>query len=76
MSFFVEGQTVDAYLAVDAGRKVAVDVVLVDAVVDDVPLVLAGNLQDAVVCRAVDAVLGLLLDDEVVLLVNGDRTEG
>ena len=70
----VEGQAVDADLAVDAWLMV--NEVLVDAVVDNVPLVLAGQLQDGVVGRAVDLVLGLLLDDHVVLLVEGDGAEG
>ena len=58
----------------DAG--VAVHEVLVDAVIDDVPLILAGNLQDAVVRRAVNLVLGLLLNHQVVLFVNIDGAEG
>ena len=44
--------------------------------VDDVPLVLAGNLEDAVMGRAVDAVLGLLPDDHITLLIDGDGAEG
>ena len=51
---------------------------LVDAVVDDVPVValLRGQLQDAVVRRAIDALLGALLYDAVVLLIDGDGAEG
>ena len=59
----------------DAWGKVAVDEVLVDAVVDDVPLVAAGNLQDGVVGRAEDAVFGLLADDQIVFRVDVDGAE-
>lgn len=58
----------------DAG--VLVQEVLVDAVVDDVPLITAGNLEHAVVGGAVDAVLGLLTDDQIVLRVDADGAEG
>ena len=40
----VEGQAIDAHLAVDAGLMV--EEVLVDAVIDDVPLVLAGRSEE------------------------------
>jgi hypothetical protein len=74
MSLLVERQTVDAYLAMDAG--VLFDEVLVDAVIDDIPLVLAGDLEHTVMRCAVDFVLGFLLDDQVVLLIDGDGAEG
>ena len=73
-ALLIEGQLVDAHLAMDA--RILMEVMLVNAMIDNVPLVLARNLQHGVMSCAVDAVLGLLLDDEVVLLVNGDRTEG
>ena len=59
-----ELHAVDTGLAVPAGTLVAGDVVLVDAVVYDVPLVLAGNLQYAVVGRTVDLLLGALDEDD------------
>jgi hypothetical protein len=74
MSLLVERQTVDAHLAMDA--RILIQEVLVDAMVDDVPLILAGNLEHRVVGCAVDLVLRLLLDDEVVVLVDSDRSEG
>ena len=70
----VEGQAIDAHLAVDAGLMV--EEVIVDAVIDDVPVVLAGYLEHRVVGRAVDAILGTLTDDHVVVLVDGDGAEG
>ena len=56
----VELEAVDAYFAVDAG--LVVEVLLVDAVVDDVPLVTAGHLDDGVVGGAVDALGGILAE--------------
>ena len=76
VAFLVEGQAVDAHLAVDAGREASVDEILVDAVVDDVPFVATWNLENAVMRRAENVVLGLLLDDHVVLLIDGDGIEG
>ena len=74
MPLLVERQAVDAHFAVDA--RLAVDEVLVDAVVNDVPLILARNLEDGVMGCAVNLVFRLLLDDQVVLLIDGNRTEG
>jgi hypothetical protein len=60
----VELHLVDAGLAVPAGTFAPIDIVLVDAVVYDVPLVFARNLQYAVVCRAIDFLLGALDEDD------------
>ena len=73
-SLLVERHTVYTYLAMDAW--LVVNEVLVDAVINDVPLVLARNLEHRVMGSAVDLVLGLLLDNHVVVLVDRDRTEG
>ena len=73
-SLLVERHAVDTYLAVDA--RLVMNEVLVDAVIDDVPLVLARNLEHRVVGSAIDLVLGLLLDNHVAVLVDRDRTEG
>ena len=54
---------VDAGLAVPTRTLAAIDVVLVDAVVYNVPLVLAGNLQYAVVGRTIDLLLRTLDED-------------
>ena len=64
-SLLVERHAVDTYLAVDA--RLVVNEVLVDAVINDVPLVLARNLEHRVMGSAVDLVLGLLLDNQIVL---------
>ena len=69
----VERQTVDAHLAMDAW--ITVHEMLVDAVVNDVPLVLARNLQDTVMGCTVNLVLGLLLDNQIVVLVDVDGAE-
>ena len=50
----VEEEAVDAYLAVEAGAHLLVEVGGVDAVVDDVPVVVAGHAYDAVVGGAED----------------------
>ena len=55
---------VDAGLAVPTWTLAAIDVVLVDAVVYDVPFVLAGELQYAVVGGTVDLLLGALDEDD------------
>lgn len=77
MAFLVEGHTVDAHFAVGAGFGAAVDVVLVDAVIDDVPFVLARQLEHRVVCGAVDKLVGLLEEDGGIGSVNHlDGSEG
>ena len=55
---------VDAGLAVPTWTLAAIDVVLVDAVVYDVPLILAGYLKHTVVCGAIDLFLGALDEDD------------
>lgn len=60
----VELHLVDAGLAVPAGTFAPVDIVLVDAVVYDVPLILAGYLKHAVVCGAIDFLVGTLDEDD------------
>ena len=60
----VELHLVDASLAVPAGTFAPVDIVLVDAVVYDVPLILAGYLKHAVVCGAIDFLVGTLDEDD------------
>ena len=60
----VELHAVDAGLAVPAGTFAPVDIVLVDAVVYDVPLILAGYLKHTVVCGTIDLFLGALDEDD------------
>lgn len=62
----VELQAVYADFAVDAGAFFRGEVVLVDAVVDDVPFVRAGELQHGVVGGAVYFFLGVLDEDHGV----------
>ena len=59
----------------NAGTLVTLDEVLVDAVVDDIPFVLAGNLEHGVVGGAIDFQFGHLLEDGR-LLGHLDGTEG
>ena len=73
-TLLVEGHAVDAHLAMDAW--LAVHKVLVDAVIDDVPLVFAWNLKDGIMGCAVDFILWFLLDNEVVAFVDVDGAEG
>ena len=54
---------VDAGLAVPTWTLAAIDVVLVDAVVYDVPFILTRNLQYAVVGRTIDLLLRTLDED-------------
>ena len=61
----VELHLVDAHFAVHA--RLVLDVVLIDAVVDDVPLVFSRNLEHGVVCRAIDFLVGALDEDDRVL---------
>ena len=67
-SLLVERHAVDTYLAVDA--RLVVNEVLVDAVINDVPFILAWNLKYRVVSCAVDELLGNLLEDSGVFAVN------
>ena len=74
-ALLVERQTVDAYLAMGAGNtaaELAVYIVLIDAVIDNIPLVATRNLEHGVVGGSIDLVLGLLTDDKVALLVDAD----
>ena len=76
VALLVELHLVDAHLAVHSGTAflAVVDEVFVDAVIDDVPLVLAGYLEHAVVGCAVDALLWHLTQHVIVLGVDGERT--
>jgi hypothetical protein len=60
----VELHLVYAGLAVPAGSLAPVDKVLVDTMVYDVPLVFTGDLQHAVMSRAIDLLLGALDEDD------------
>lgn len=60
----VELHLVDAGLAVPAGSLAPVDIVLVDTMVYDVPLILARYLKHAVVCGAIDRLAGTLDEDD------------
>ena len=60
----VELHLVDAGLAMPAGTLAPVEVVLVDAVVYDIPLILARYLKHTVVCGAIDLFLGALDEDD------------
>lgn len=62
----VEVEAVYAHFAVNAGILVAFNVVLVDAVVYDVPLVGFGNLEDGIVGGAVNLSLVVLPQDDGV----------
>jgi hypothetical protein len=55
---------IDAGLAVPTRTLATIDVVLVDTVVYDIPLILARNLQYAVVCRTIDLLFGALDEDD------------
>ena len=70
----IERHAVDADLAMDAW--LVMDEVLIDAMINDVPLVLARNLEHRVMSGAINLILGLLLDDEVIILIDIDGTEG
>ena len=71
----VELHLVDAGLAVPAWTLAPVEVVLVDTVVHDVPLILARYLKHAVVCGAID-LLFRALDEDDGLIGYLDGTEG
>ena len=71
----VELQLVDAGLTMPAGTFAPVEVVLVDAMVYDVPLVFTWELQHAIVGRTVDLVFGAL-DEDDGLGSNLDGAEG
>ena len=73
-ALLVERQFIDADLAMDAW--LVMDEVLVDTMINDVPLVLTRNLEHRVMSGAINLILGFLLDDEVVLLIDIDGTEG
>ena len=78
VSFLVEGEAVDAHFAMssrNATSEFAVNIVFIDAVVNDVPFVFSRNLKDGVVGSAVDFVCRFLLDNHVVVGIDGDRTE-
>ena len=49
---FIELHLVNTYFAMDA--RMMVDIVFVDAVVNHVPLVFTGDLQNGVLCRSVN----------------------
>ena len=66
---------VDTSLAVPTGALVPIEVVLVDAVVYDIPLILARYLKHAVVCGAIDFLFGAL-DEDDGLIGYLDGTEG
>ena len=60
----VELQLVYAGLAMPSRSLVPVDIVFVDAVVYDVPLVLLRELQYAIVSGTIDFFLGALYEDD------------
>ena len=62
----IELQAVNADLSVRAGRQAFVKVVLVDAVIDNVPLVRAGLTDDRIVCRTVYLLFRILDRDDRV----------
>ena len=70
LSALVERHLVDAGFAMNAWFMV--DEVLVDAMINNVPFILAWQLEDRVVSCSIDFLLWHLLDDPVVLLVNVD----
>ncbi len=74
LALLVERHLVNADFAMDAWF--VADEVLVDAVVNDVPFVLAGNLEHRVMSCAIDLILGLLLDNEVIVFINRDGAKG
>ena len=59
----IELHAVDAHLAVDAGSLFPVDEGGVDAVINHIPLIAAGDLKDAVMRRTKDVLVGTLLKD-------------
>jgi hypothetical protein len=52
-----------------------VNVVPVDAVIDDVPFIFTGNLEDGIMGCAVYLIFGHLLNNTVILFVNFDFTQ-
>ena len=76
-SLLVEGEAVDAYFAMGAGYAIAeIYIVPVDAMIDDVPLVVPWYLEDGVVGGAIDLVIGPLFNHAVAILVESDGAEG
>lgn len=70
----VEFHAVDAHLAMETGAEVAINEIGIDAVIDEIPFVATGNLQHAVVGRAVDLLVGFL-DEDDGLVGNLDGSE-
>ena len=60
LAFFVELNLINAYFTVSTRTIMTFYVVFVDTVIDDIPFVPAGNLQDAVVGGAVYLIIGVL----------------
>ena len=67
LAVFVEGHRIDADLTMDAWAIAAATEEGVDAVIDDVPDVLLRVFEDGVVRRAVNLLLGTLLEDDRLL---------
>ena len=60
----VEAEVVYAYLTVEAGVHLTVEIGGVNTVVDNVPIVVTRYTDNAVVRRAIDVLLGQLLQDD------------
>ena len=74
-AILVEVHAVDADFAVHTRAFFALDVILVDAVIDNVPLIGVGNLKHTVVGRAVNLTLVVGTQDDR-MLGHLDRTKG
>lgn len=70
MTFLVELQAIDAHFAMHSWHAIASAYeMLVDAMIDNIPFVLARDLEDGIVGGAINLILGALLDDAIVLFV-------
>ena len=68
-AFLVESHLVNAYLTVPSRTFLALNEIFVDAVIHDIPLVLAWNLKDGVVGSAVNLLSRTLNQDGWVFTV-------
>ena len=74
LTTLVKCHLVDAYLTVSARAELTLAVVRIDAMVNNIPLILAIHLKNRVVGSAIDLVLWILLKDNR-FVSNGNWTE-
>ena len=75
LAVLIKKQAVDAHLTVEAGPHLAVEVGRIDAVIDDVPVIIPRNADNTVMCSAVDFLSGVLLQHDRIG-GHSDRTQG